>query len=100
RSVNILKISQHSVADENVFESVQIDIEENRAPGPVRCLDATEPGGFGEGSVAAIHLECVPVDLGAIIPYPGRPAEGSSFAQLDVPLPVVGAEHIGDKKIN
>jgi len=97
--VPVLDIEHHPVSDQDVLESVQIDIEENRQPGPIGCDDTGIMGDLSERVVAPVHKQRVAPDLGPVLD-PARFGDQRPDADhLPHAKPVVAAHHLGRDKI-
>ena len=46
--VQMTCVSLHPVGDQYILKAVEIDIDEHRTPGPIRCGDTGEVGTLGE----------------------------------------------------
>lgn len=97
--IEIVEIVGMPVGDQEILEAVEIHIEEDRRPGPVRHGHTGEPGDFGVGAVATIPLEGVPGKLGSGQKIAGGPDDGFHGAGLGGVPGVVAAEHLDDDEV-
>src|SRR5439155_10145838 len=72
--IDVLEVAQLPVADENVFISVQIDIEKNEPPRPIGSIHPSEERNLGKRAITATELKCVAIRLGSIVKNPNRPS--------------------------
>src|SRR5207248_7180157 len=52
--IGILGVKTVTVADQQVLETIEVNVQENRAPGPIGCFNGAELSNFGVGAVAEI----------------------------------------------
>lgn len=97
--VDIIHIPNKAIGDHQVFPSVEIDIEEEGAPGPIGGCYMGEVGDFGIGSVAAGELEGIAADLATIIEHADGLLVLDALAFLRQPEGMVGAEHIHGQEV-
>ncbi len=67
QDIGILNIVVMTSGDEEVLEAIEIDIEEDGAPGPIAGIHTGEFGDLGPGAVAAIEVEGVARNFGTIL---------------------------------
>ena len=61
--IRIQRIHEVAIDHQQVLPTIQIHIEENRAPGPISGFQARLPGCFGKGSIPTTEQECVATEL-------------------------------------
>src|SRR5207245_8682298 len=84
----------------DVLEAIQIDVEKNGRPRPLRSFDAGIERHFRERAVTATELKRVAADLRPIVDEAHRRPDGTRFANLYLPPLMVTAQHVHDKKID
>src|SRR5262249_16402665 len=84
--------------DQKVFVAVEIDVEKNRRPRPVRGVDLGELRDLGEGAVAAIEKESVAAILRTIVDLASA-LRRTVADEVPVPHLMRAKEHIDNDKI-
>ena len=97
--VSVLGVTPMAGGDEQVFVSVEVNVEEHRTPRPVRGAEAAALGEFGVSAVAAAEEEHVARELRPIAGHDANLGEGHRVHHLDLPPPMFAAEHVGHKEI-
>ena len=100
RGIAVLVVPQLAVGHQDVLEPVEIDIEEDRSPGPVAGLDPAEDAGLGEGGVPAIPLEGVAEELDAILELARTPELRGQPRHLAGPDGAFAGEHVDREEIH
>ena len=90
---------REAVTDQDVFPTVKVHIEKDRAPGPFRPGHTAIVGYFGIGAVAAIQEQRVAADLNLGLKISGQAGLRVHAAFLRERQPMLSAQHINDQKI-
>src|SRR6185436_6352950 len=64
--VCVQHVVEIAVGDEQILESIQIDIQESGAPSPLGCVEAAEAGELSIGPIPAAYVKRVAQNLRAI----------------------------------
>src|SRR5207248_2199871 len=82
RHVHISAIAFMAVADEDVFPAVEIDVEKEGRPGPLRGRETGQLRDFSVSAIAAIEKKGVHAELRPVVNDAGRSHDCVSIGQL------------------
>src|SRR5262245_30258049 len=88
-----------SCGDEDIFVAIEIDIQEDRRPRPLRGLDPAQMRNLRIRPVAAIQLEHVPFEMCALKCARARLEEGVHELALGNTSTAIPAEHVHYQEI-
>ena len=97
--VHAARITLMTVGDKYILPAVEIDIEERRAPRPLRGLQPGERRHFRVGAVAAIQIEDVARVLRAVIHFANEGNGRLPVWQKIHAACVIAAHHIDDENV-
>ena len=97
--IRIHRVEFVAGSDQQILVAIQIDIEENRRPGPFRGSSATQTGDLGIGPVTAIQEQGVPRVLRAVFDFADGQIKAGQIADLVVALLMVGTQHVQDEEV-
>jgi hypothetical protein len=98
-------IDVHHVAfvaggENDVFVAVEIDVDQDRAPGPTGCLRLAVPPNLGISAVATIQTERVAGVLRAVVDGADFEEDRRNVSNAQLPAGVLLHHHVRDKNIH
>ena len=97
--IMILRVTVVAIGDQHVFPAVEVHVEEQRVPGPVRSVEAGVVRNFRVRAVTPIQVKRVPPDLRPVVNQSGRMWRRVGEAHLPHAQLVEATEHVAHEEV-
>ena len=97
--VEVVGVELEPVGHEYVLPTIEVDIKENTAPGPLRRGHAGKVGGLRKGAVASTDVEAIAAALRLVCEVARSHRIARNGALLREAAAVISAEHLDNKKV-
>ena len=95
--VQVLRVECVPGGAEQVFVTVQVNVQKNHGPGPFRSLQTREARDLRVGAVAAIEMKRVAIELRPVVQDPDQRGVGVGRGELHQSTRAPQTQHIRDK---
>src|SRR5947207_6382222 len=97
--VHVLDVSRVACRDQQIFISIQINVEKHRLPGPIGGGQTAEVGDLFVSAIATIVKQRIAEDLRAVIDSSGRRGAGVLGGRLPFACMGISTPHVHDDEV-